>query len=528
MQFLKGDLFAERYEIVKRIGEGGFSDVWLVLDKKIIEKDKDGNSSYRKVALKILGGADGVNTSGEIMFMEEYARFDRLKHDNILTASYFDVYNKRPFLIVEYCENGTLQREIYEGFGNFNVRRNYEHSTKVLKEPYIREIILQICYGLKYLHDHDVLHSDLKPENVLIDDEGYYRITDFGVSTRLKSSIRATVKIGEKKVKGYTGAYAAPEVMRRGTITPKSDIFSLGVMIFEMCQKNVPWGGFGGNAINETTLPLELCSDFSNDLQKIMQKCTSYHENDRPSANDLIDMLKSLNFQNKNDNKKTENKRNINNYYKPENYYTSNTLNFNASHFLLYLAIGLAGTAWAVYLFYYDHPIWGLIVSFFSLVCYLLLMESWKAQCPHCQKITTSLNKTDSIQYCEKCKMPVLYSQNAISVVPDNYSSIKPAFKLSLPSEFYWPSKCSACGKNATRFVEISKTKSATGTNVATAVLTGGILIRTGGGKQLFIRVPHCDIHSDGAVYSEDNDNEIIVRSYDFFQEFKEMNPQKT
>jgi serine/threonine protein kinase len=349
----------------------------------------------------------------------------------------------------------------------------------------------------------------------LINDDGMYKITDFGVSMKLKSSIRATIKVGEKKAKGYSPSYAAPEVLRRGIISPKSDIFSLGVIIFEMCQKNLPWNGMGGNAINESTLPLELSEYFSKDLKDIMQKCTSYFEKDRPSASELIEMLERIKK-----NQITPNPPEPD----PDPIYKPHPVSFNLSYFFSCLAFAIGFTIWAGYLFENDHPIWGLIVSFFSLAGYLMLKDSWKGQCPYCEKITGSLNRSDSIQNCEKCKKAIFYADKSISVVPADYSSKEPVFKLSLPNELTWPNKCCACGKKATRFVEVSKKKSAAGRNVATAVLTGGMVIRTGGGKQMFIKVPHCDSHTDGAEISDEK--ELKVRSYSFFQEFEKMNPQ--
>lgn len=255
------DLFANRYQLIEKIGIGGFSEVW---------KAKDQMAEDTVVAIKIYAPERGMDELGLKQFRREYAVVLNLNHRNLLTARHFDVYNDSPYLVMPFIDGGSVYTDMME-HGPWS-------------EEKMAKLILQMSDALDFLHDHDVLHQDIKPDNILIDSRGNYLLTDFGISSRLRSSLRKSTTTG----KAMTVAYAPPERFTgKQEAQPAGDIFSFGVLLYELAVGDVPWMGAGGVVVRGDSDPVSLPDNYSNRFQKIVQACLRYQPKDRPSAEDM-------------------------------------------------------------------------------------------------------------------------------------------------------------------------------------------------------------------------------------------------
>lgn len=138
-KFKQGDVFHDRYILEKLIGVGGFADVWKATD----------NKTGSTVALKIYTNLDEDGITG---LSEEYTRMASLNHTNILKAEHFDSWGNIPYLVMKYCDGGSLDKKI----GKITIDE-------------LNDAIIQIADGLAYLHSCGIIHQDIKPANILID-----------------------------------------------------------------------------------------------------------------------------------------------------------------------------------------------------------------------------------------------------------------------------------------------------------------------------------------------------------------------
>ena len=200
----EGDLIKERYRLIRFLGNGSFGEVWLAED----------TLSGREVALKIYLSLD---PAGVKEFQQEYANTIGISSEYLLTPQYFDVFGRRPFLVMKYCENGSSSKLA----GNVPERR-------------IWDFIKDVANGLAVLHNlaDPIVHQDIKPDNILVDASGRFLITDFGISKHLRATMRR-----QSKRDVSTGAmpYMAPERFEGNPkLTTASDIWSLGASIYEL------------------------------------------------------------------------------------------------------------------------------------------------------------------------------------------------------------------------------------------------------------------------------------------------------
>jgi uncharacterized protein (TIGR02145 family) len=256
--------FANRYLLEERIGMGGFSEVW---------RARDGMTEDSIVAIKIYAAEQGLDEYGLRQFRREYASMLNISHEHVVTAKHFDIWDSRPYLIMTYMEGGSLYRQMME--------------RGPMEEKQIAEVLLQLSKGLSFLHARGILHQDIKPENVLMDSEGRYYLTDFGISTRLRSTLRKTVLKADRSM---TVSYAPPERFSGDQEATKGgDVFSLGVMVYEMAKGELPWMGAGGVVLHPSSAPLELPKGYSAQLTELVNHCIRLHPADRPRASDLVD-----------------------------------------------------------------------------------------------------------------------------------------------------------------------------------------------------------------------------------------------
>ena len=159
------------------------------------------------------------------MMRHEFALMANINHQNLLRPMFFGIWEDKPFLVLPFCKNG-----------NINSLRGRFAERDVWK------LLRDVAGGLAYLHNQEppIIHQDIKPANVLVDDNGSFQLTDFGVSAHAKATSRAT--ISSELVAVGTLAYMAPEKFTGDkTIYAESDIWSLGAMAYEMATGDVPF-----------------------------------------------------------------------------------------------------------------------------------------------------------------------------------------------------------------------------------------------------------------------------------------------
>lgn len=260
MKLQPDTLFANRYQLERLLGRGGFSEVWLAKD----------NWTHLRVALKVYAPGQGMDANGLQDFCGELANVFDLNHTNLLKPTHVDTWDDMPYLIMPYCSNGSLTSKIGQ-----------------LSEADIWKLIHDVASGLAYLHERDVVHQDIKPDNILIDEFGNYVITDFGISTRARSTLRKSVIGGS--VSGGTMAYMGPERFSQNPAPTKaSDIWSFGAMLFEIIEGNVPFGEIGGGLQKGGAEIPCFTSNVSDALKDTIVKMLCKDTWDRPSAETLV------------------------------------------------------------------------------------------------------------------------------------------------------------------------------------------------------------------------------------------------
>lgn len=261
-KFKEGDRVANgRYELKRFLGEGTYGEVWQVRDTAL---DAD-------CAIKFYVSLD---ERGREQFKEEYIVAHGLHHPNLLTATYYDVWENRPYLVMDYCEQGASDKQCGK-----------------IDEQGLWRFIRDVASGLAYLHNlqpDPIIHQDIKPENVLIGKNGYL-ITDFGVSMNMRSTMRKqSGRDGNEN--GGAIAYMGPErFMAQPNPIKASDIWSLGASIYEMATGELPFCGMGGGMQkNGAELPV-LPAEWSRDLNNLVRACLAKDTWDRPLAQNIAD-----------------------------------------------------------------------------------------------------------------------------------------------------------------------------------------------------------------------------------------------
>lgn len=264
MDLLSGSIFHNRYRLIRELGCGSFGEVWLAIDTLI----------SIEVAIKIYVALD---SRGVEEFMREFKNTYELNHRNLIHAHHFDVYNHRPYLVMPYCPNGSAEDLIGK-----------------VDEILIWRFIRDVASGLSYLHEQEppLIHQDIKPANILVDSTGNFLITDFGVSKRIRNTIRKNSSEGPH---AGTISYMAPERFISNPISIKAnDIWSLGATIYELLTGELPFCGLGGSVLNNDGVQLPvLGNEFSYDLNNIVQSCLVKNAWERPTAKELVKFAES-------------------------------------------------------------------------------------------------------------------------------------------------------------------------------------------------------------------------------------------
>lgn len=263
--FKPHDIFAGRYQLQKLLGLGGFSEVWQVIDQM---------AENTILALKIYAAGAGLDEDGIELFRREYSLTLPLNHKNLLKPTYFDIYEGSPYLVMPLCEKGSLTKKLFR--------------QGTMSETDLALMISNVSDGLTYLHQRApvVLHQDIKPDNVLITAKDEYLLSDFGISSRMRHTMMKSTRSTSSN--SLTIAYAPPEKFsNRPKSMPASDIFSFGVMMYELCTNEVPWMGHGGQSLLTGSAVPELPEQYSAEFNKIVQACMNLEPAQRPTAQQL-------------------------------------------------------------------------------------------------------------------------------------------------------------------------------------------------------------------------------------------------
>ena len=264
MQLKEGILFDDRYQLIKILGSGGFSEVWLAEDTKV--------SNQRK-ALKVYAPAKGLDADGVQLFSKEFELVFDINHTNLLRPAHFDFCDRSPYLILPYCEQGSAAKLVGK-----------------ITEEEAWHFLHDVASGLAYLHEQEppIIHQDIKPDNVLVDHKGKYLITDFGISAKARSTLRRSV--GESKT-SMTVAYSPPErFTKHHAPIMASDIWSLGATLFELLEGDVPFMDIlGGQAQRNGAEIPEITGNCSPELKKIVTLCLQLETWNRPTSQQLVE-----------------------------------------------------------------------------------------------------------------------------------------------------------------------------------------------------------------------------------------------
>ena len=210
----KGQKVNDRYEIVKNIGEGGMANVYLANDT-ILD---------RKVAIKVLRGDLSSDDKFIRRFEREALSVSNLSHPNIVEVYDVGEEDGNHYIVMEYIEGKTLKQLLKK------------RETLTLTE--VIDIMTQLTDGISHAHESYIIHRDIKPQNIMIEDDGRIKITDFGIAMALN----ATQLTQTNSVMGSVH-YLPPEQASGKSATVKSDIYSLGIMMYELLTGNVPFKG---------------------------------------------------------------------------------------------------------------------------------------------------------------------------------------------------------------------------------------------------------------------------------------------
>lgn len=276
VEIRQGEEINGRYVLKESIGRGTFGQVWLAHDRA---KDED-------VAIKFYVALDN---KGREEFIQEYRIAAGLEHPNLLVTKDFGVWQDHPWLTMRFCDSGSAG----------DIVGKLRPTLK--DELTIWRFIHDVAAGLAYLHHvkpEPIVHQDIKPDNVLIASDGTFLITDFGISKRIRNTMS---KQSTRALKAGAPAYMGPE---RFSDNPEpvlaSDVWSLGVSIYELAEGELPFSGMGGMMMNKGVEIPMLSSGWSENLNDIMRWCLEKETWDRARADQVAEIAKAvLDFQGK-------------------------------------------------------------------------------------------------------------------------------------------------------------------------------------------------------------------------------------
>ena len=272
------------YRILEKLGEGGMGAVYLAKDTRL----------GRRVALKLLPAHFASDDERVRRFEQEARAASALNHPNILTVHEIAESQGRRFIVTEFVEGRTL-RERLLAEGRFALAEALD-------------VCVQVAGALAKAHSSGIVHRDIKPENVMVDEEGHVKVLDFGIAKQLaggrgvdtEAPTNAQVNTAAGVVLG-TSTYMSPEQLRGLDLDARTDIWSLGVMLYEMLAGRAPFGAktYGDLVVailHDEPQPLSaFCAESSAELDDLIRRTLAKESESRwPSAKELQNELRWL------------------------------------------------------------------------------------------------------------------------------------------------------------------------------------------------------------------------------------------
>ena len=264
-------MLADRFVLEHELGSGGMARVYLGRDEVL----------DRPVAVKVLNPVHGGTDIGA-RFEREGRTAARLAHPNIVQV--YDagetLFNGREtsYIVMEYVPGGDL-KELIDAMGR-------------LPGSELSRLGDEVCAGLAHAHERGVIHRDIKPHNILLDEKGHAKVTDFGVARALDTSqqTRTGSFLG-------TALYSSPEQLEGQKVTPKSDVYSLGVTLYQATTGEPPFSGatpieIASQHVSKPPVPpRQLGADISGGVEVLILDCLAKHPDDRPTAEEVRSRL---------------------------------------------------------------------------------------------------------------------------------------------------------------------------------------------------------------------------------------------
>jgi len=258
-------LFDGRYRIQRKLGAGGMADVYLAEDQEL----------GRRVAIKILNSRHGNDDQFIERFRREAKNAAALNHPNIVSIYDRGEAEDTYYIAMEYLDGRTL-KELIVGRGAAPINVAIEYARQILS-------------ALRFAHRHGIVHRDIKPHNVLVDGDGRVKVTDFGIARAGTSQMTETGSIVG------TAQYLSPEQARGGEVDPRSDLYSLGVVLYELLTGKTPFEGETPVEIamkhlsNTPQPPSKLRPDVPPELDMVVMRALAKNPNDRYQSADEME-----------------------------------------------------------------------------------------------------------------------------------------------------------------------------------------------------------------------------------------------
>src|SRR4249919_4362238 len=262
---LTGTLFAERYRLERKLGSGGMADVWLAEDQEL----------GRKVAVKILHERYANDAQFVERFRREATHAASLSHPNIVSIFDRGEASGSYYIVMEYVEGRTL-KELIVTRGSCPV-------------PVAITYVRQVLAGLRFAHRAGIVHRDVKPHNVIVDSEGHVKVMDFGIA---RAGTSQMTEVGS--IIG-TAQYLSPEQARGAPVDQSSDLYSVGIVLYELLTGQVPFTGDTPLEIAMKHLstiprpPSELREDVPHDLDLVVLRALAKEPTDRYQTAEEMD-----------------------------------------------------------------------------------------------------------------------------------------------------------------------------------------------------------------------------------------------
>ena len=262
-----GSFLSDRYEILSKVGAGGMSDVYKAKDHIL----------SRFVAIKVLKQEFSEDSSFVTKFRAEAQSAAGLEHPNIVNIYDVGSENGLYYIVMEYVEGITLKTYI-EKKGQLSFKES-------------ASIAIQVARGIEAAHNKNIIHRDIKPQNIIISTDGKVKVTDFGIAKATSSYTISSDVMGSVH-------YASPEQARGGYVDHRSDIYSLGIVMYEMVTGRVPFDGETAVTVavkhlqEQMVPPSKYCPEIPYSLEQIIKKCTEKSPDRR--YQDIGDLMADL------------------------------------------------------------------------------------------------------------------------------------------------------------------------------------------------------------------------------------------